>query len=289
MAPQMVEAAVAAGVDVHAWPSASNPALSAVEVPPNSTSFMDQLRPAYALALAGALNATAAAALMHAGFDGQQFGDPALLNDDAWALLVLEAAHSARGDAEAAAVRLLAANQGMDGGWSWHVGGTSEVDLTGMVMRALSGQDAHDAALNLSLKRGAAFLAGAADSSGGFPITPGGTPNCDSSVWAVRGFWAAGTAASPRVFGFLASLRQADGSFAWKSGGAGEVFCTAEVVALLGDGLSAGRDFGGYSRPATSAAGFPLLATLLALALPARFWVARNARSGRLSDSVQEQ
>lgn len=72
-------------------------------------------------------------------FDGSQFGDPALLNDDVFAILALRSAGAPVEDPQIqAAGNYVASHQNADGGWSYQVGGVSDVDDTAAALMALA-------------------------------------------------------------------------------------------------------------------------------------------------------
>lgn len=228
MAPYVVEAAWASGRNPTTWP-ASSPVLGDVAVPA-SGSLLQALRPLHALAVAHAPGAQARQERILAAFDGEQFGERALLNDDAFALLALRHDGLAAGHpAIVNASRFLLAQQ--DGGWSHAVGGQASVDVTGFVVAALHAAG-RLAEADLSAVRG--FLEAARDGSG-FAERPGGQANCNSSAWAVRSLALLGEpAAAEAGWTFLASLRQDDGSVAYAPGQAGNALCSAEAATAWG-------------------------------------------------------
>ncbi len=225
MAPYLVEAAVATGLDPRAWPSGH----AALDDVPRNASGQAALRPLYALALAGAAPSDGPGRILATFRDGQ-FGDAALRNDDAWSILALSAAH-ARDERIGTAALRLAAQQDPQGGWSWSDGGAADVDTTGMVLEALRAADHLDAGV---VQRAASWLAGQRVPGGGFPSEPGQAANCDSTAWAIRGLRAAGAAVAAETWTYLVGLQQADGGFAYQVGGTSNALCTAEAVTVLG-------------------------------------------------------
>ncbi|MHB8632648.1 MAG: hypothetical protein ACYDBQ_01590 [Thermoplasmatota archaeon] len=250
LAPYVMEAAAAAGLNVSTWPP-SSPVLAFVP-PPAPQGGLATLRAAHARAVAGLppvdANGTPLAADLLGSFRGGQFGLPDLLNDDAWTILTLSALKSDDPRIHVAA-RHLAENG--TGGWSWSRGGPPEVDMTGMVATAL-------AAAHESIPGGvAAYLVAHQHTGGGFDEA-GGNPNCDSTVWALRGLAAVGRP-NPAGWRYLDSLRQADGGYAYDLPPS-NALCTAEVATLFAD-ANAGR----IAAPSESSSAVPLVACLAVL------------------------
>jgi len=237
LAPYVLEAAVAAGKDPSAWPP-GHPALSAVHLPGNGTAYLAFLRPAYALSRVPGVPQRDAIynGVVH-GWDGRQFGDPALLDDDTFALLTLAAVVPDWGlEPWHSMPDSLLANQSAAGGWSWAVNGTPDTDSTGIAVAALA---ASRPGQPLPADVGA-FLATVHNADGGFGGLPGQVSNCDSTVWGMRAAALAG-ADDRGALGFLLSLRRGDGGFAYLPSEAGSnALCTAEATILLAD-LAAGR------------------------------------------------
>lgn len=241
LAPYAVEAAHAAGLDPAAWPDPSRAALDSVEVPPPEEPFLRLVRPAYALALAGRLHDWHGEDIegrLRAGFDGAQFGDPGLLNDDLFAGFALSADGNTVHDDEAlgAAAEFLVSNQNEDGGWGYAVDGASAVDTTAMAVLFLQrSQATADGTLYDVAMRAVEFVLSAQDpATGGFAETPGGEPNCDSTAWALR-IYLDGRGLD--AWDYLLGLQGDDGGFAYKARQASNALCTVEAVTLLGDAL----------------------------------------------------
>ncbi|MEK6986067.1 MAG: hypothetical protein AABX89_06775 [Candidatus Thermoplasmatota archaeon] len=235
LAPYAVEAAALGGVDPNRWPT-GDPAVVGLALPLGP--YLSQLRPAYALALANPSDASVQSQLRSvvlAGLNGTQFGEPALLNDDAFALRALAAAGSdAAADGWRAAVEGLARNQ--TGGWSYRMGVAPDTDSTGIVLVALGAANG----LGLANRTAAlAFLAASRDGDGGYGTSPGEVANCHSTVWALRGHFALDAPTPNGAWAYLAALR-APGGWAYPTGGAVNAFCTAEVATLFGAAVAAG-------------------------------------------------
>lgn len=227
-APYVVEAAWASDLDPSVWPP-EHPVLPDVRVAEGAT-FLQSLRPLYALALADAPGADDRRDALLAGFDGTQFGDPRLLNDDIFALLALDADGEADGsDAVRAASGFLLANRN-DGLWSYAVGGAGGIDTTGMAVTALavSGRLTEIPAAEV-----VNAIATARDGAG-YAESAGDDANCDSTVWAIRGLTALGTEAPREAWLYLRTLQQADGGIAYRAGEESNGLCSTEVATLWG-------------------------------------------------------
>lgn len=293
LAPLVVEAAMANGLDPSSWPEESHPALaSLVSAAASSPSLLAGVRAMHARAIAGAATANDTAALM-GSYRGGQFGEETLLNDDIWALRTLVAAGawhdpSARAAMQAAAQNLSAA-QASDGGWSWQRGGASSTDLTGMVLVALretaqaAGWKAEGAEASFlpeaALSAAQRYLQGAG-SNGGYGERAGTTPNCDSTVWAIRGLDAAAAQVPLGAWSYLAGLHGADGGFAYQAerdqrGGGSKgpqaapqpsnALCTAEVATLLGEWTHLHGEPAGYGPATHSSPAQPVIPVLVAV------------------------
>lgn len=189
---------------------------------------------------------------------GGQLGDPAFLNDDAWGILALSAGGVPTNTPEVTgAAAFLRGNQNSDGGFPFAVGGSSDTNSTAVVLLALreSGLSVTDAIVQPAV----AYLRSAQNSDGGFAYQRGDESDADSTawvMWAIRKIGqnpAAWAAASGNPASFLESLRNADGSFAWKHSVPGaNLFATQDaVLAIAGATMPVG-----YWRPIADTAGF---------------------------------
>lgn len=230
--PYIVEAAATAGLDVQTWPGPV-PVAHQVAWPPDEASFLAALRPLHAEVLAAQDDATRLARVRDrvlAGFDGAQFGEPALLNDDAFALIVLAAAKGNVSEVGPAIQNLLESTSPR-GGWSWAMGGEPETDMTGMVLQALAVAGAMD---DIDTQATLGFLDATRTADGGYGLQSGGDANCDSTVWGIRARGLLGASADASSWGFLLSLQRGDGGFAYTLEGPSNALCTAEAATLLG-------------------------------------------------------
>jgi Prenyltransferase and squalene oxidase repeat len=181
-------------------------------------------------------------------FDGEQFGAPALVNDDIFALLSIERA-GAISSISPRASGFIRKAQAPDGGWSFGASASAgDTDMTGAAIASLcaagaSAGDAHVAA-------GLDFLESVQnDANGGFDSTFFGS-NADSTAWAVDGLracgidpqgprWTTGSGKTP--LDFLLALQKASGAFRWAPGNdADNLYSTQNgITALVGDGFGA--------------------------------------------------
>lgn len=226
--PSLVESAVASGKDPAAWPEPV-PLAGQLRWPPDGEGYMDSLRPLHAWALLPGHGGRGDAVTQRllAGYTSGQFGQPGQLNDDAFALLALAAIDRAQASARAGS---LSGNQSTAGGWSWAVGAAPETDMTGMAIMAL----ARAGAAGFDAAAARAYLDRTHAAGGGHGYHEGEGPNCDSTVWAIRGYEALGVAPPPDDRAFLRSLQRDDGSVAYRPGGVGNLLCTVEAVPELG-------------------------------------------------------
>lgn len=230
LAAHMAEVAWATGKDPQAWPE-ERPLAGQLALPPEGDALLPQLRGLYAAALAGGAPRDEAVRRVQAAWDGQQFGDPRLLNDDVFALLVLAAGGRAASPAQADA---LAAAQAADGGWSWSAEGQGEADMAGLALTALAGT-APSSVGRADVAAALHFLDATQALDGGHSLQPGADGgNCDSTVWALRGYALLGADGSDAAWAFQLGLQRPDGSFAYTPGGPANALCTAEAAALLG-------------------------------------------------------
>jgi hypothetical protein len=145
------------------------------------------------------------------------------LNSTYWAVLAL-------GHASKQTTRFLLVHQAKSGGFSWYPGGQPDSNDTAAALEALSVAGVHGTAVT----RAVGFLLTFETPNGGFELTHGRGPDAQSTAWAVQGLIAAGRTPSRRAFSYLATLRQADGSYRYSSRYATTpVWVTSQVLAAL--------------------------------------------------------
>jgi Prenyltransferase and squalene oxidase repeat len=151
------------------------------------------------------------------------------VNSTAWGVLALRSAGRA---VPAPTVPHLLAAQSANGGWSWSGHGAGDADDTAAVVEAL--RAAGQPAASSAIQRALAFLRRCHTKSGGFAPSPGGTPNAQTSAWAIQAFAAAGASPGKRALAYLARLRRSDGSYRYAPTLAvTPVWVTSEVVPAL--------------------------------------------------------
>lgn len=176
-------------------------------------------------------------------FDGAQFGSPAALNDDVWAVFALRAAGFPADDAriQAAATTILAA-QKPGGGWGLGAASFPEADMTAWALDALAlaGRTVEpvDAA---AVERGVAYLATLRGEGGAIAqCTEAGCggPNAESTAAALAALRALGIEGDPRFSGLsdaLVAFRRDDGAFyRFPSAGSWTFATPQSIVALAG-------------------------------------------------------
>jgi energy-coupling factor transport system substrate-specific component len=180
-------------------------------------------------------------------------------NLTAFAVLALRSAAAGPG---ARTISWLARQQDSDGGFNFATApGSSDVDDTGAVLEALAG-----AGRGHTIARAVAFLRARQNRNGGFPSSPGGDSNAQSTAFAVQGLIAAGVnpaglhrGGAPSPVQYLTSLIAPDGHVLYAAGNdQTPVWVTAQVaMALAGKPLPiapAARAAGaGAGQPATQA------------------------------------
>ncbi len=227
LVPYVVEAAARAGLDPGSWPP-GHPVMRDWTFPRGN--YLGMLRPLYALALANPgipEDQVQVQSAVLSGFDGKQFGDAALLNDDAFAILALAAAGSGSLWQVHDAAAYIADHANATGGWSYAAKGKPDIDSTGIMLAALRA-----AGRSVDATPVVAYLASAQRPEGGYGAMPGEPANCDSTVWAIRGLLAFGGEVPAAAWSYLASLRGPDG-YAYVAGGAANALCTVEVATLF--------------------------------------------------------
>ncbi len=244
----VAEAASQAGHDIKAWPTASDSVYDALDptpaadCPESGSVYNANLRLAHAVGTSGYdprdVHGVNLYRCVRAGFDGTQSGDAQTINDDVWAILALWAGGLDSSDSQIrAAAEIIQLNQRLDGGWSYNGLGASNTDLTGMALVALAAADdlgaaVRDAALG--------FLDSTYDPDTGAhrDLPSGGVgANCQSTVWALHGYSAAGETPRQATRDYIGNLQNTDGGFARRSGGSSDAFCTAEAIPVAAGSL----------------------------------------------------
>ena len=140
---------------------------------------------------------------------------PGQVNPTAFGILALSASGSRGGLARSAA--WLRSAQNADGGWGFARGAASDPDSTGAALQALAAAGGSAEAI----ANGVGWLRRSQAPGGGFALA-GGTPNAQSTAWAVQGLIAGGVSPSAVRNGgspldYLASVRAPDGHFRYSA------------------------------------------------------------------------
>ena len=239
-------AIAAAGEDPHNWKVGSNPSivdyLAANANSANSTADYERMILAITAANEGPINFGSVdfVAQLEANYDGIQIGDASLLNDDFWGVMALiSAGESPSSEIIANSVAFIKDNQNDDGGWSWGVGGDSDVDDTTAALMALiaAGENSNSSPITNAL----AYIKSQQANNGGF--LSWGNTNADTDSWAIDAIVAAGqdptsanwTESGNTPIDDLLTFQQGDGSFYWQSGTPGMSVpkTTASVIQAL--------------------------------------------------------
>ena len=245
-------AIAAAGEDPHDWKVRNNPSI--VDYLANNaddaSSATDYARMILAIVAAdedpasfGGVNFVT---LLKGQYDDTQIGDASLLNDDFWGVMALiSAGESPSSEIVAKSVAFIKSNQNAtDHGWSWGVGGDSDVDDTAAAIMALIA--AGESSSSDVVTKGLAFIKSTQVNSGGF-VSPGswGADNADTDSWAIDAIVAAEqeptsdnwTKSGKNPIDDLFTFQQGDGSFYWQSGNPGMSVpktTASAILALLG-------------------------------------------------------
>ena len=293
-----------------------NPGLSLVDyletyVPTPGGSATDYARQILAVLAAGEDPRSFGTDLI-AGLEGfhqdGQIGDTGFINDDIFAVLaLLGAGEDINQQIIQDSIAYTVAHQNADGGFSYSITGSSDIDTTAAAIQALvlarnegfSGPPD----LDLALTNARAFLAAAQNSDGGFPYSTSGIfsdSNSASTSWAIQALtalgedvstWKAEDGSTP--FHFLLGSQNADGSFSWTAGGPGQNLMTAYAIpALLGQAWPVTLDAIQCSGEAPALSlyeenvGWASLADYQARTLTVDFSI-QNAEGGADADNVQ--
>ena len=219
-----VMAIVASGEDPHDW---SNGGDSIIDYLKKNTDLLssstDYSRFILSMVAAGEdprnVNGTDLVATLESFYDGTQFGDPSLLNDDFWAVMALTSAGIDKNDEKIQnATVFIKSNQNEgDHGWSWGVGADSDVDDTAAAIMTLISADESQSSTHIT--NGLEYMKSKQISNGGFDHGWGNSAESDS--WAIQAIVAVGqdptsanwTKEGKNPIDDLLSFQNLDGSF----------------------------------------------------------------------------
>ena len=122
-------------------------------------------------------------------YDGSQFGDASLINDDYWAVMALISAGIYKSDQMIQnTLTFIKSKQNSDGGWSWAVGQSSDVDDTAAAIMALIAGG--EPTTSTYVTAGLSYMKSQQTDSGGFGFM--GCSSAETDSWAIQAIVAAG-------------------------------------------------------------------------------------------------
>jgi hypothetical protein len=173
-------------------------------------------------------------------YDGTQFGDPSLTNDDYWAVMALVSAGVHASDPRIQnTLSFIRANQNAtDHGWSWAVGQGSDVDNTAAAIMALI--SAGEPVSSTSVASGLSYMKSKQTDTGGFNSF--GSASAETDSWAIQAIVAAGqdptssdwTQNGKTPVDDLSSFQDAGGGFKDPTGSPSAWTSSYAIPALLG-------------------------------------------------------
>lgn len=171
--------------------------------------------------------------------NNSQLGSVVQVNDDIFGLLALVSAGSdALGLAKQDALAFILSHQNSDGGFSWSVTGTSDVDDTAAALQALvASQNAGMSAPALpgAITNAKNFILRAKNSDGGFPYVKGDLSNTATTSWVIMALNSLGVTGQDvtNAKSFVRRSQEENGSFRWQSSSDGETFTSSYAVLAL--------------------------------------------------------
>lgn len=219
-----VMAIVSSGEDPHGWSNGGDSIINYLKKNTDSlTSSTDYSRFILSMVAAGEdprnVNGTDLVATLESFYNGTQFGDPSLINDDFWAVMTLTSAGIDKNDEKIQnSIAFIKTNQNEgDHGWSYGVGADSDVDSTAAAIMALISADESQSSTHIT--NGLEYMKSKQISSGGFDSGWGNSAESDS--WAIQAIVAAGqdptganwTKEGKNPIDDLLSFQNQDGSF----------------------------------------------------------------------------
>ena len=244
-----VMAIVASGEDPHGWSNGNDSIIDYLKK--NVNSLNQEFNPPagysrYILSLVASgedprnVNGTDLIATLESFYNGTQFGDPSLLNDDSWAIMALTSAGIDKNDEKIQnAITFIKSNQNeADLGWSWGVGMDSDVDSTAAAIMALISAGEPQSSINIT--RGLEYIKSKQINNGGFDYGWGNSAATDS--WAIQAIVAAGqdptstnwTKEGKNPIDDLLSFQNQDGSFNDFNAAPDPWTTSSSIPALLG-------------------------------------------------------
>jgi len=182
-----------------------------------------------------------------------QMGSAALLNDDFWSLLALSSVGQKTSTEAAAAKNFIIANQNVDGGWGYAVGGDSDTNDTAAAIIALveAGVSSSDAKITSAVN----YLKTAQNADGGIGYQPGYASDSGSDAWVISAIYKVGQTPAAwdksgnNPLSHIQTLQDTDGGFWWVAPGASE-FNNKAMTAFAAVALAQKSYPVGYYQPA---------------------------------------
>lgn len=161
------------------------------------------------------------------GYRENQFGDPALINDDIFAVLALQSTEPAWLKDRQSVFETIIASQRPNGSFGFSKNGDGDVDMTAAAVWAL----VHKQTVPTnSIDRASAYLTSAENGDGGLGFKPAQASNVASSSWTLLAYRAAGKNTT-RIESYLLNGKQGGGY--WLFGGEPSYLNTAYAILAL--------------------------------------------------------
>jgi len=190
-----VMAIAATGEDPHTWKKGGPSIIEYLKANQhllNLTTATDVARYILSMTAAGEdprnITGTDYVAILEGLYANGQIGNEYLLNDDFWGVLALVSAKTANSTIIQSSMNFIKSNQNGDGGWSWAVGGNSDVDDTAAAIMALIA--AKEFASSTVIINALNYIKSKQMDNGGFESWGATNPGTDS--WAIDAIVATG-------------------------------------------------------------------------------------------------
>jgi methionine-rich copper-binding protein CopC/prenyltransferase beta subunit len=180
-------------------------------------------------------------------FNGEQFGQTGIINDDFWAIIALVGAGVNPNHTKIQAARnFIITHQNGDGGWGCNTdgsgltGGSDPCDTANAVMALIAAGESPQSAV---IQQAFTYLHNMQNEDGGFPYSDqAGASDVASDARVMAAIRAAGgnptssewtTSTSQNPFSQALSLQQPDGGFAWHAGESSHGWMTTYILPAL--------------------------------------------------------
>lgn len=160
-------------------------------------------------------------------YSNNQFGDPALINDDIFAVLALQSTDVGWLKDRQSVFDTIISSQRSNGSFGFSKGGDGDVDMTAAAIWSLVYKQVGP---TNAINKADAYLAGSQNSDGGFGFKPNTNSNVASTSWALLAERALGSS-NPTAENYLLSNKQSGGY--WLFSGEPSYLNTAYAVLAL--------------------------------------------------------